>query len=453
MQTRHKSFILLHILAALTLHSACNQSRPNIGADRSRQHAPAILSVSVKPTESGSAQVYVLNQPRGMLEPIEQNFPITANEPFLAFGIEAVIWNGVPAMRLQIQVEPLPKFIFVSEIESIEHAGPVSPDFVSFAKADCPLFSIDRQNGQRLYPSSRLTRHERVFLFEVSDEPFVNIILEGDWEGMLPMWWVPRSCIDHPSLWVHPPNDDVSALYLGASDAPFVRQLATDFGVRWNLRLSDREGKRRTGDSCNDILTGLPHVAPVLVNYTSDEFGNQFDHHLAAAVYVCAEYVASEQRYEYQMRPSLLTLPASNTLWPGESAVVELLVFNLSPSHTVGFGAQAWGIETYTAFGESAFDEEDADEDEADEADEEEPEDPELFAATVNRELEIYALEAGVDQAIWVQLYADPEASFLDTVYAVGPNPANLIIDGDDEDSGEEWFMPLQNRGQIMTVP
>lgn len=441
----HKLFILLAIYAPLTLHSACKLSESKINADRSGQSAPAILSVLAVPAMSGSSQVYVLNQRRGKLEPTEEVFPFTQGEELLAFGAEVVSWNGVPVMRLQIELEPMPKFIIVPELESIELAEPIAPDFVAVVKADCPLYATDLQSSQRLYPTGRLAKGTRVYLFDPAEVSFVNIILAEDWREMSPTRWISRNCIDYPTPWVQSAADDISALDLGASDAPFVRQLAFDFGVPWNLRLSDRETGRRSGETCDDILWDLPHTAPLLINYTDDTHAYQMEPYLAAPIYICAEYLISEQRYVYHMRPSVLTLPKHQTMWPGQPGAVDLLVFNLSPSSTIGFAAQAWEIEASPAFGDG---EEAEDEGEGGEAEEDEI-DPELLSETSGSTLEIYALQPGVDQAIWVQVFADPESDYLNVTYGAGPNPSDLDTD---DDSVEQWFVRLKNRGKIVTV-
>ncbi|MCB9666752.1 MAG: hypothetical protein H6715_01370 [Myxococcales bacterium] len=422
----------------------CKLNGNGVRQDQSPQHAPALIPVRVTPSQSSSLPVYTLNHLRGVLAPTERSLKLTAGKEFRAFGVEAVFWKGDLVMRIQVELAPEPAYILVSEASSIVIDEPISPDFVSVATGDCPLFSLDRQSSQRLISSQRISHGERVFLFTDHEQPFVNIVLENDWRDLHPTWWVSRRCISHLTPWIYSAYDDISTLYLGTEESPFVRQLASDFGVAWNLRLSDRETKRRAGESCYDILDGLPQSAPLLVNVERDEDGNDGEPYFAVPIYVCAEYVQGEDRYVYHMRPSILTLPTSS-IWPGTLASIDLLVFNLSPNDSVGFGAQAWSSSAYSAFGEDLFDHDEEYLDNSDEEDELTDESDQSDFLT------IFPLEPGVENAIWVQLMSDPQRGFLDMFYAAGQEP----LDYYDDTSGEiqDWLANTSLRGLLIAPP
>ncbi len=404
----------------------------------------------VTPTQNGDFQVYVMNHRRGALEPTEQTYQLTEDQEFLAFGLDVIASNGMPMMRVQTAVEPEPEYIVVPEINSIAVDEALSPNFVSYARGDCPLFSLDKQSSQRLISDDRLSRGGRVFSFLESEgsESFVNVILENDWQDLHPTRWISRSCIDYFTPWVHSAYDDLLVSELGSDGESFIRQLVKDFGVQSNLRLSDRESKRRAGDSCSDILSGLTPIAPMLINV--DDENENGKPYFAAPVYVCTEYNQTKQSYEYHMRPSMLTVPPSFSDWPDNNAVIDLLVFNLSPSEPVGFGVQGWDVAAYPAFDDNSFDDEEESEDD-DEEEEDGEEDPDGIHMSDGSVLELYSLEPGPDQAIWVQVFFNPDSSFSGMSYAAGSPPS--FDDDDDDDEVQEWFMSVPAQGRIMPKP
>lgn len=393
-----------------------------MGREAATQSAPALLPQVISEHPGYDLEIFTLEHRRGALVPSHARFRVEKDEPMVIYRHEKL---GPSLYRLQIALEPEPQFVFVREVRKLGSTQPIAPLYMAEARSDCPLYSL-ASAAQRLVPTGWLNSRDRVFLFAAADHPFsyenlglrdqawyANIARENEWGELIPEFWVPWTCLGHPSPWFLSPNEDISLAMLGSAASPFAAELAREMQVQSNLLASFREHMRLAQESCEDILRELPKEAYALPHTMSDDEPYP-EEKFSAAVFLCAEKSA-DGTLDYKMRPLEIYLPGNKDGPPEE---LDLLVFNLSPASDVAFGVLAPAISIGPAFNGGTLD----------------------FIGSG-----LYRLKPGVQKAAWLELNGDLGGPLMRAAYAVGAPDADEFTDASD------WIDSVRTQhGQIL---
>lgn len=398
---RRKPYISLILLLIAACASACSGNQQISGKDGQSQSAPGLLPEMMAVNQAIRERIYTLDHRRGALVPTKRWFQQAAGQLFTVYRGEPVSVNGQMFQRLQVAIDPVPQFILLKDSHHIAPVDPIAPDYQTFSRAACPLLTLSSTTVGRLEPASWLPAREQVFLFGSANHPFAfeyngastrywyaNIAIEDEWGNLTPNWWIPWTCLDHPTPWHLPPREDVVLAALGEPGSPFTSELGSRMQVPWNLLASPREYQRIAGEKCADIMNGLPETEYALINGFLDEQGGE--EQIAVPVFVCGE-LDQHGQVAYRMRPDHIEIPTQ------EDGVVDeifLLVINLSPHQMIAFGALAYDVEGFFAFRSEAADDTSAD---------------------------VFLVRPGVANAIWIVLDLYSADATDDIIYAAGP--------------------------------
>lgn len=421
LRMRNKAWVLWRgLVLVIVLSGASCQGQADSSANRSadaQQARPLLVNFVSAPFALQNIPIYTLDATRGAFIATTDKFNASAYERIRAYGHGSYRSGGQVHDWVRIQLNPVERFIIIEggSLRIDDHDALVDPTYTTNVRASCPAMTMSER---RLVPSRWLDKGAHVFLFTELrmpqgqdsmsraygeyNQPYLSVGL-ADNGYTHQLWWVPATCLEHPSPWILDAANMLSSEAFGPSSEFRDALLAWLFPEQehtsnQNLLASHQEQMRRGGERCQDILKGWD--SPIYARMHNQAQGDTTEIP-TVAVFLCSDRSPdSSAARQYAMAPKEIFVPRRLG-----AQVLDMLVVNFSPN-TNGVAAPA------VAFGSR------------------EPVDhakvtkmafrPAFWQAPQDLDQNVILVAPGIENAVWVELTSALDRDLSGFLYASG---------------------------------